>query len=340
MKKNILLLMIGIAVGGLLFFIYSEQMEHKKETHDDQEEVGHGDKDDDDHGDKDDDDHDDQEEKGENAEKSISISDEIMKEFDIEVKTVSSGKILMHLDLTGEVVPDPYKIAHIVPRFGGVVLEVYKRIGDKVKKGDKLALIENNDSLAKYPVISSVDGTILEMHMTPGEVIGDKHGIMVADLKTVWAELNVYQKDLNKIKLNQTVEFLKIDGSKTYSGKIFYISPTVDEGTRTATVRVKIDNSKGSWKPGMFISAKVFTSDRWVKVAIDKAAIQQLDDKTVVFVKKDDGFRPTPVIIGLMNTKNIEIISGLHEGEKYISKGSFTFKSEILKKSFGGGHAH
>ena len=63
----------------------------------------------------------------------------------------------------------------------------------------------------------------------------------------------------------------------------------------------------------------------------------KLDD---VFVKKDDGCRPAPVIIGLKNTKNIEIISGLHEGEKYISKGSFTFKSEILKKSFGGGHAH
>ncbi|NOX66339.1 MAG: hypothetical protein GXO85_11270, partial [Chlorobi bacterium] len=68
------------------------------------------------------------EHEGEEHSEFINISDKVMKEFDIVVKTAGPGKLTVHKDLTGEVVPNPYNVAHIVPRFAGIVKVVYKKI--------------------------------------------------------------------------------------------------------------------------------------------------------------------------------------------------------------------
>ncbi|MCF6271015.1 MAG: efflux RND transporter periplasmic adaptor subunit [Melioribacteraceae bacterium] len=274
-------------------------------------------------------------------EESINISDEVMKEFGIELQIAGGGNIAVHKDLTGEIVPNTYNVAHIVPRFAGIVKEVYQRIGDNIKKGDKIATIESNESLVTYDVISSIDGTILELHMTPGELIGDdKHIVMVANLNNVWAELSIYQQDLGKIKVGQNVEITSPHSETVFKGKLFYISPIVDEATRTAFARVKLNNTKGIWKPGMFISGSVLTNYKKVKIAVPVNAIQILDGERVIFINDNGGFRPQVVTLGLENNNLIEVIDGLHVGEEYVSKGAYTFKSEILKESFGGGHAH
>ncbi len=279
-------------------------------------------------------------EQGEEHSEVIKISNEVRKEFGIEVKTANSGKVVAHKDLTGEIVPNPYNVAHIVPRFAGIVKNVYKKIGDNVKKGDKIATIESNESLVQYDVTSSIDGTIIELHMTPGELIGDeKHIVVVANLKNVWAELNVYQKDLGEVKVGQTVEIISPHTNSVFKGKLFYISPIVDEATRTAVARVKLNNLTGMWKPGMFVSGKVFTSYKKVNVAVPPNAVQILEGQKVIFVEGEEGFRPQVVTLGLENSKLVEVLDGLHIGDKYVAKGAYTFKSEILKESFGG-HGH
>jgi len=168
----------------------------------------------------------------------------------------------------------------------------------------------------------------------------DKHIVMVANLKTVWAELNIYQQDLGEVKVGQTVEISSPHSKNIFKGKLFYISPTVDEATRTAVARVKLDNSAGIWKPGMFVSGKVFTSKKRVDIAVPKNVVQIFDGQKVVFVKSDKGFAPQAVTLGIENDKAVEILDGLHQGDKYVAKGAYTFKSELLKESFGGGHGH
>jgi len=271
----------------------------------------------------------------------VKLNDDEIKELGIVVAEVGSQKLQLHSDLTGEIVSDPYKLAHIVPRFSGIVKNVYKEIGDRIKKEEVIAVIESNESLVTYDVKSSIDGVVLELHMTPGELIGDdKHVVTIADLRSVWAELNVYQKDLRKIKVGQNAQVNFDDIENAVTGKIFYISPTVDEHTRTATARVRLNNKSGYWKPGMFITAKVLTEYLNVEQAVTLNAIQNFEGQKVVFVKEDEGFRPRPVTIGKTNTKYVEILSGLGEGQEYIAKGAFTVKAELLKASFGGGHGH
>ena len=61
----------------------------------------------------------------------IKLSDEVMKEFGIEVKEAGPGVIKNHIDLTGEIIAEPSKISHIVPRFSGIVQNVNKTVGEK-----------------------------------------------------------------------------------------------------------------------------------------------------------------------------------------------------------------
>ena len=272
----------------------------------------------------------------------VKMSAEELKEFGIVLNTAGPSAIQMHTDLSGEIKPDPRTIAHMIPRFDGIVKKVHKAIGDSVKKGEVLATIESNESLVKYDVTSAIDGTVIDMHMTPGELVnGDSnHEITVANLKTVWAELGVYQKDLSIISIGQTV--IISAGHEIYEtkGKISYISPIIDEATRTATARVSLDNNTGKWKPGMFVTAEVLTLEQEVPLAVAKNAIQSFEGRAVVFVQDKEGFRPQPVTVGIQNDKAVQILSGLHAGETYIAKGAFTIKAELMKESFGGGHGH
>ena len=267
----------------------------------------------------------------------IKLSDEVMKEFGIEVKEAGPGVIKNHIDLTGEIKAEPSKISHIVPRFSGIVQQVNKTVGERVSKGEVLAIIESNESLTTYEVQSLIDGTIIEMHMTQGELIGtEAHAFTIADLDKVWAMLSVYQKDLDKIRIGQNskVSIGSIDTEEM--GKISYLSPIVDEKTRTASARVILNNQSGKWRPGMFVTAKVYVSETKAQVVIEKTALQTIDDEPVVFVKEGEGFIPQIVKVGKENDDNVEILSGLQAGQQYVSKGAFTFKAEVLKESFGG----
>ncbi|MCB0731977.1 MAG: efflux RND transporter periplasmic adaptor subunit [Ignavibacteriae bacterium] len=271
----------------------------------------------------------------------ISLSESELKEFGIEIKEANSGIIQRHIDVTGEIRIDPSKISHIVPRYSGIVQNVYKSVGDYVNKGELLAEIESNESLAKYEVHSLINGTIIEMHMTQGELIGNaEHAFTVANLESVWAMFNIYQKDLSVIKVGQSVSIsLGTDGIFE-NGRISYVSPIVDETTRTAVARVIVNNNKGTWRPGMFITGKVIIGNVQVKLAVEKAAVQNMNGTDVIFIKRANEFTPTVVELGIQNDTSVEIINGLENGQHYVSKGAFILKAELMKEEFGGGHAH
>ena len=69
-----------------------------------------------------------------------------------------------------------------------------------------------------------------------------------------------------------------------------------------------------------------------------KSILQDVDDKTCVFIQNEQGFEARPVTVGWSNDECVEIVSGLRPGEKIVTKNSFRLKAE-LEKTAGGGHA-
>ncbi|MGB2804567.1 MAG: efflux RND transporter periplasmic adaptor subunit [Candidatus Zixiibacteriota bacterium] len=271
----------------------------------------------------------------------VHLSDAEMEEFGIEVDVAGPGKLHIEIVVPGEVAVNYDKLAHIAPRFPGVVTEVGKHIGDYVRRGEVLAVIESNEGLVPYEVKSFINGTVLEKHMTLGEVHSeDVAAFVIADLDTVWINLGIYQMHLPKVAVGQKVIISAGQGVPDAKGVVSYISPSVDEHTRTARARVVLPNRGGQWRPGLFVGGTITVEETEVAVLVPKSALQTMDGQTVVFVDEHEDFRAQPVEIGRTNDTSAEVLSGLMPGQKYVSKGGFVLKAELLKGAFGDEHGH
>jgi cobalt-zinc-cadmium efflux system membrane fusion protein len=271
----------------------------------------------------------------------IAMTPSEQEEFGVELATAGAGVIVTEITLPGEIHPNDDRLAHLVPRYEGIVIEVHAREGDKVKKGQTLAVIESNQTLTRYPLKTLIDGTVIEKHITLGESASpDRAPFVVADLSTVWASLSVYQRDLGRIRPGEVVRIHADHETLVAQGEITYVTPVVEESTRTATARVVMENKEGNWRPGMFVVGRVEVSRRDVGVAVPRTALFTLHGETVVFIQDEHGFEAREVVVGETDITSAEILEGLHAGEIFVSEGGFTLKAELEKGSFGDGHNH
>jgi cobalt-zinc-cadmium efflux system membrane fusion protein len=265
-----------------------------------------------------------------------------LAEFEIELATAGPGTIETYVTVPGEVRANADRLAHIVPRYSGIVTEVHVQIGDRVEKGQTLAIVESDESLAPFEVKTLIRGTVIEKHITLGEAVSrDRDTFVIADLTTVWVDLTVYQRDLSRIRRGQPVQIVVGHEASPDRGTISYVTPVVDEATRTATARVVLPNQDGRWRPGMFVRGKVLLEAAAAAVAVPSTALQTYEGRTVVFVETDGGFAPRAVRVGRAGESAVELLEGLASGERYVSRGGFTIKAELGRESLGhAGHAH
>lgn len=276
--------------------------------------------------------HDDHDEE-EHGEGHIELSDEAIKNGGIEIVQAAAGKITQSVRLPGEVVLHPNGSLRISPRYGGVVREILKNLGDAVVAGDTLAIVESNAGLQRYPLKSTMSGVVTKRAVSVGEYVSEStEAFAVANLDKVMVNLIVYQLDLPKIQKGQSVKIVGSD-SQNSTGEIFFVSPVIDADTRTATAAVNLPNPDMVWRPGFFVSGIVQLSSEDASVVVPREAIQFIEDETVVFIKEEDGFEKRDVEIGRQDDDHTEIVDGLKAGETYVSKGAFVLKSELAKGS-------
>ena len=205
----------------------------------------------------------------------------------------------------------------------------------------KILSEEPDTALTRYEIRAPFGGEVIERHVVRGEMLKeDSQAFVVADLGSVWVNLAVYQEYLPVVKVGQTVRVSSGDGLSEKSGTISYVSPLVEEATRTATARVVLDNENGELRPGLFVTAVIISGEFDVAVAVPRTALTQFEGMTVVFVETDDGFAPRKVETGRSDEKLVEIIAGLSVNEGYVAEGVFSLKSELEKEDFGDGHGH
>lgn len=201
-----------------------------------------------------------------------------------------------------------------------------------------------DNTLSSYQLYAPADGVIIKQQLAVGDSLDTNiPSITVADLSHVWINLTVYQKDLPFIKQGQQVSLSTRFGSADDAllSTIHWISPILDEVTRSATARLMIDNSSGNWRPGLFVSAQVNIQNTQANIVIPLSALQTIDGKSVVFVQHKAGeFEAQAVQLGQKNQQQVEILQGLTLAQTYVSENAFVLKAQSQKSSFGHGHNH
>ncbi|POA17285.1 efflux RND transporter periplasmic adaptor subunit [Pseudomonas sp. FW300-N1A1] len=191
----------------------------------------------------------------------------------------------------------------------------------------------------RYELRAPFDGVVVEKHLTLGEVVNDTTSVLtLSDLSRVWVTFGVSPKDLSSVLVGKSVTVNAPELKAEVTGTVSYVGSLLGEQTRTATVRVTLENPQGAWRPGLFVNVRVSTDTRQARVAVPEAAIQTVEDKPTVFVRTEDGFQAQPVVLGSRAAGQVEITQGLEAGVLVATTGSFVLKSELGKASAE--HAH
>ena len=188
----------------------------------------------------------------------------------------------------------------------------------------------------RVPLRSPLDGTVIERTVTLGQAVERAtDAFKIANLDHLWVQLDLYEMDLARVQVGEHVE-IRTD---TYPGEIFrarvaYIGKVIDEGTRTARIRVEVENRAGKLRLGQLVSATLLgntASPAREVLTIPRSALQRLDGKPIVFVKKEGGYERRSVEPGVSGGDRVEIKKGLEENEQVAVEGAFLLKSEVLR---------
>lgn len=187
------------------------------------------------------------------------------------------------------------------------------------------------------PLSSPISGAVIEKTVSHGEVVvPEKTLFTVADLSTLWVLIDIYEKDMPRLKRGMGVKVaVTAFPDKDFRGRISYIGDVVDEKTRTVKARVAVDNSGELLKPGMFAAVTIDAkgSQEEKVIAIPLEAVLMDGEARYVFVQTaPDRFKREDIKVGRTFGKNIEVMEGLKEGYLIVTKGSFVLKSEFKKE--------
>ena len=287
--------------------------------------------------------------------KKTSLNLELSGQLDINEKSKTSltanfdGRIeQLNINFEGETVQNNQVVAELYSSTIQVLKDEYalaKRTDNEsimqsvVQKIENLELslqdIQNKSKSATISLRAQQTGNVTQLMVAQGDQVKAGQALMeIADLSTLWAMFDVYEQDLNLIKVGD--EMSMNIGGETVTGKVDFISPIFNTEERSAKVRVVVQNPNLRWKPGVFVTGVVSSDASNTKsetpLYVPKSSVLWTGKRSIVYkqLENENGvyFKLTTVDIGKTSGDNIEILSGLQVGDEVVTQGAFSIDSE------------
>jgi Cu(I)/Ag(I) efflux system membrane fusion protein len=200
----------------------------------------------------------------------------------------------------------------------------------------QIKALEKRGRAMEYLAIDSpVNGTIIEKNIVSGSAF--KAGarlLRLADLSTVWVEGQVYEADLPWVKVGMSARIILPGQIKpSYTAKVIFVDPVLNPQTRSAVIRVQLDNADGLLRPDMFatLSLQIDLGERMI---VPEQAVIYSGEQRIVFIDKGQGrLLPVKIKTGLRNNDMIEVLDGLVKGDIIVTSGNFLIAAESKLKA-------
>ncbi|HEY2040039.1 MAG TPA: efflux RND transporter periplasmic adaptor subunit [Edaphobacter sp.] len=192
---------------------------------------------------------------------------------------------------------------------------------------------------ADYPVLSTINGTVLDRKVTIGQIVQPAEmAFMVADLSNVWVIADVPEESSGHLHKGMDV-IVKVPAlpDQNIKGKLSYVSPIVDPITRTVQVRMDLPNPRGIFKPAM-LAGMTFLDATERKNTVPSTAVVREENKDYVFIQiEPTKFMLREVSLGMENGDNRVLESGVSPGEKIVLDGAFHLNNQRKQNAIKGG---
>jgi multidrug efflux pump subunit AcrA (membrane-fusion protein) len=189
-------------------------------------------------------------------------------------------------------------------------------------------------------------GVVVACDSVVGEVVDPQDVLFtVADPRRMWLVLAVPQEQARYVRKDLPVIFQTADSAQQASGKISWVSPTIDERTRTLQARVVLENATGALRDKTFGTGRIVLREEPRAVSVPREAVQATTDATFVFVRDKNYLKPgapkvfhvRQVRTGARDDAYVEILAGVLPGEVVATKGSPVLLAQLLRGNFGEG---
>jgi Cu(I)/Ag(I) efflux system membrane fusion protein len=230
---------------------------------------------------------------------------------------------------------------------GGPVLEAARRrlaLWD-VPKAEVSRLEATREARRTFPLLAPRDGVVVAKQALQGMYVDAAVELYtLSDLNQVWVVADVYEADVPYVRQGQPAQ-LRVEGTTApIAAGASFLSPTLDETTRTRKVRFELPNTEGKLLPGAFVSVEMdLMFGRGL--AVPESAVIRTGTRAIVFVAHGDPaehFEPREVTLGPLVGDSYRVEEGLSAGEHVATGAQFLLDSEsrLRASSGGGGHVH
>ncbi len=197
------------------------------------------------------------------------------------------------------------------------------------------------------PVKAPFDGTVLERNLSLGAMVEPGQALLLlGDTSDMWVWTSLYERELAGLLREQAkgavLAHIEVPAypDRIFPGRVERVGGIVDEATRTAQVRVVVDNPGGLLRAGMFARVHLLGDDSGQALTVPAEAVLEDEGRAFVFVPTvPPYFVRRPVMIGSSWDDWVEITQGLTDGDIVVSRGAFTLKSDVLRSKMGAGCA-
>ncbi len=200
----------------------------------------------------------------------------------------------------------------------------------------QIAKLKKKGKAAEYVTIySPASGVVVMKSIVEGSAIKTGEQLFrIADLTKVWVKAQIYDYEIPLVKTGMPANVILPDlQDREYTGQISYIYPYMQDDTRTASVRLALDNADGFLRPEMYahIHLKAVLNNR---LLVPESAVLYAGQARVVFVDLGEGrLQPRRIKTGARNQQYIEVLAGLESGDRVVTSGNFLIASEAKLKT-------
>lgn len=188
--------------------------------------------------------------------------------------------------------------------------------------------------LRELPFYSGQDGVVSELgirrgsHVQPNDLL-----VAVGDPHKLWIEADLLERQAALVDEGDQAE-VRFDAlpGESWTGRVSYIYPRIDDQTRSARVRVLLDNPDGRVMPGMFARVDIRGVNGKPVLSIPRSALIRAQEGDRVVQQVDEtAFRTVPVRTGRENGDRVVILEGLSEGDEVVTSAQFLIDSESAR---------
>ncbi|MBA4148200.1 MAG: efflux RND transporter periplasmic adaptor subunit [Verrucomicrobia bacterium] len=205
-----------------------------------------------------------------------------------------------------------------------------ERLGLTQQQIQKLG--ESTNSIARSQIFAPMSGTVVDRFVYEGQYVKEGDPLFeIADFSTMWFQFDAYEQDFSWIKPGQKVKVTTpAVPTKIFEGEIAFIDPNVKDLTRSAKVRVELDNPlvEEDGKKRRLLLHRLYAEgiiqvDMGERLTIPRTAVLNPGGEPLVYVDVGEGgYQQRRVKLGLRGTDAWEVIEGVSEGESVVTYGN------------------